>query len=172
MFSSNRNLAYLAAVVAVAATACSAPEARPAAVAMSSAVAPMACEGGSVQSAADAARFAGCEAVIGDLSITQSDLTDLSDFRDLRSVTGSVVIADNAKLISLAGLKGLESAHRVEIRNNPMLAAYYGVLPQLTQLDAPMVLQGNRGISKREVRQVLDRVQAQIETVGTSEASL
>ena len=167
MFSSTRCLAYLTTILAVAAGACSAPEARPALAA----AAPVECAGGSVQSAADAARYAGCEAIVGDLRITGSDLTDLASFSELRRVSGSLVVADNAKLISLAGLKGLERVRAVEIRNNPRLSAYYGVLPQLQQVEGSLVLRSNRGMSKREVRQVLDRVTVGSEVAVASDSS-
>ena len=80
-------------------------------------------------------------------------------------------MADNAKLISLAGLKGVERVRAVEIRNNPRLSAYYGVLPQLQQVEGSLVLRSNRGMSKREVRQVLDRVTVGSEVAVASDSS-
>jgi hypothetical protein len=161
MFCSTRSVAYLTAVLALAANACSARDARPV-LAVS---APVECLGGTVKSDDDAARYAGCETVVGDLRISSSDLTELSAFSQVRSVTGSVVISNNTKLISLAGLKGLERAHSVQIENNPLVCGYFGVLPGLEHVDAPMVLRSNRGLSTREAREALERIEARGEGV-------
>jgi hypothetical protein len=150
---------YLTAVIALAANACSAPEARPAAAAGSN----LECQGGLVQNESDAARYAGCESVVGDLRITGSDLTDVNAFRQLRSVSGSLVVTDNAKLVSLSGLKGVRRARTVYIQKNPMLSGYLGLLPRLEQVEEPMVLRSNRGLSKGEVRDLLERVEVRNE---------
>lgn len=81
--------------------------------------------------------------------------TGLSGLREV----GSVVVSDNAKLISLAGLKGLTHAGSVEVRKNGMLAGYFGLLPELTKVDQQLVLEANRGLSKKEVSEVLERVE-------------
>ena len=120
--------------------------------------APVECAGGTVRTDEDAARYTDCDAIVGDLRITGTSLTDLGSLKHLRSVSGAVVITDNVKLISLAGLKGLRRAHSVEIRNNPLLCAYFGVLPGLQQVGAPVVLSANQGLSSRDVREVLERV--------------
>src|SRR4051812_37847659 len=91
--------AVLTVVLAIAASACSATEARPVAAASGD----LACAGGTVRSDDDAARFEGCRTIAGDLRISQSDLIDVAAFRDLRSVTGKLVVEGNAKLVSLAG---------------------------------------------------------------------
>ncbi len=70
-----------------------------------------------------------------------------------------LVVKDNPRLISLRGFKGLQRAQSVEIRNNPRLAAYYGLLPQLQQVEERFELRNNVGLSKREVREVRERVE-------------
>jgi len=161
------SLGLLTTILAIAASACSAPQTR----AMAAADATVECNGGTVQSEADAARYAGCEAVVGDLRIMQSNLTDVSAFKSLRSVSGSLVVAQNKRLISLAGLKHVERAGSVEIRNNPMLAGYPGLLPELQQVDQTLVLRANRGLSAREVNDVLDRVEVRTEQVTINDAT-
>jgi hypothetical protein len=153
--------AFLTTVLALAANACSAHDARPA----GAATAAMACEGGVVQSDADAARFEGCGSVVGDLRISASDLRDVSAFKQLRSISGKLVISNNSKLISLAGLKNVEHARSVEIRNNPVLAGYFGLLPELSKVQAPLVVEANRGLSKREIDEVVTRIKVQAEQV-------
>ena len=161
------SLGFLTTILAIAASACSAPQTR----AVASADAAVECTGGTVQSDADAARYAGCEAVVGDLRITQSNLTDVSAFKSLRSVSGSLVVAENKRLISLAGLKHVQRAGSVEIRNNPVLAGYPGLLPQLEQVEQSLVLRSNRGLSAREVSDVLDRVEVRTEQVTINDAT-
>jgi hypothetical protein len=158
---------FLTTILAIAASACSAPQTR----AVATADATVECAGGTVQSEADAARYAGCEAVVGDLRIAQSNLTDVSAFKSLRSVSGRLVVADNKRLISLAGLKRVERAGSVEIRNNPVLAGFPGLLPELQQVDEQLVLRANRGLSAREVRDVLERVEVRTEHVTINEAT-
>jgi hypothetical protein len=161
MFSSTRCLAVVTALLALAANACSARDARP----VLAANVPVECAGGTIRNADDAARYAACETIVGDLRITSSSLTDLGAFSNVRGVTGKVVINDNANLISLAGLKGLERAHSVEIANNPLVCGYFGVLPGLEHVDAPLVLRQNRGLSSREVREALERIEVRSEGV-------
>ena len=147
--------AVLTAVLAMAASACSATEARPAV----GATAALACAGGTVRNDDDAARFEGCESVAGDLHITQSDLIDVAAFRDLRRVSGKLVVEDNPKLVSLAGLNRVEHAQAVEIRNNRVLAAFPALLPQLKRVDQNVVLDANRGLSRHQVSALLERLQ-------------
>ncbi len=154
MSNNNRFALITSALLALAANACSTGAVRPVAMA----AAPVECAGGTIRTEDDAARYTDCDAVIGDLRITGTNLTDLSSLKHLRSVSGAVVITDNVKLISLAGLKGLERAHSVEISNNPLLCAHFGLLPQLKQVAAPVVLNANHGLSNRDVREMLERV--------------
>lgn len=153
--------ALLTTILALAANACSAHDARPA-VAATTAVR---CEGGVVHSADEAARYEGCSSVVGDLRISAADLVDVSSFAELRSVSGKLVVANNPKLVSLAGLKGVEHARSVEIRNNPVLAGYFGILPELSKVEVPLVVEANRGLSKRDIDQIVGRVSVQAEQV-------
>ncbi|HVY31409.1 MAG TPA: hypothetical protein VHB79_32875 [Polyangiaceae bacterium] len=158
-----RTASYLAALVAtLASVACSAPEARP----VSAAAAPVECRGGIVRNDDDAARFDGCETVVGDLQIASSDLTDLSQLGSVRRVTGKLSVTNNQKLISLAGLKGVERAGSVEIHNNPLLCAYFGLLSGLEQVDHSLELSKNRGLSQNDVRAMLERVDVRGATVN------
>ena len=76
---------------------------------------------------------------------------------DLREVE-TLVVKDNRRLISLRGFKGLQRARSIEISGNPRLAAYYGLLPELKQVEHRFELRGNVGLSKREVVEVRERV--------------
>lgn len=168
MFSKTRSLSYLTTVLAVAASAaCSAPEARPAL----SASASLECQGGVVRSEADAARFAGCETVVGDLEISGSDLTELAELSSVRRVTGKLSVVGNTRLISLAGLKGVVRAGSVEIHRNPLLCGYFGLLTGLEVVDQPLELGKNRGLSQRDVRLMLERVEVRV-TTDARQASL
>ena len=160
MFKTN-TVAFLTTILALAANACSAHDARPAVAA----TAAVQCEGGVVRSAAEAARYEGCSSVVGDLRISAADLVDVAAFAELRSVSGKLVVANNPKLVSLAGLKSVEHARSVEIRNNPVLAGYFGLLPELSKVQEPLVVEANRGLSKREIDAVVGRVAVQAEQV-------
>jgi hypothetical protein len=148
-------------LLTVSAAACSTNRVQPV-VAASGAVA---CEGGIVRNDDDAARFDGCQAIVGDLRISHSDLIDVQDFRDLRQVSGKLVIEGNAKLVSLAGLKHVEHARSVEIRNNRVLAAFPALLPQLKHVDESVVLDANHGLSKSQVSALVSRVEVRAEQV-------
>lgn len=217
MFSKQAAL-FVTAVIALAANGCTTREARPVSTAA------ITCPGGMLRSSADAAAYAACTIVQGDLSIAGTDLTDLSSLSQLRQVTGtltvtrnaeldelsglenlrsvgalevsynpeldtlsgldglieadklvivgngiyngnglgqlrrvgSLVIEGNRKLNSLSGVRSLKQAGAVTIENNPMLCAL-GMLPSLHRVDSPLRLRGNRGISRREAKLVLDR---------------
>lgn len=95
------------------------------------------CEGGVVHSAPEAARYEGCGSIVGDLR----------------------------KLVSLAGIESVEHARSVEIRNNPVLAGYFGLLPELSKVQEPLVVEANRGLSKRDIEAVVGRVAVQAQQV-------
>src|SRR4051812_32142338 len=103
--------AFLTTILALAANACSAHDARPALASMAA----VQCAGGVVHSDDEAARFDGCTSVVGDLYISGSDLIDVAAFSQVRSVSGKLVVSNNQKLVSLAGLKNVEHARSVEI---------------------------------------------------------
>jgi hypothetical protein len=125
-----------------------------------------------VHSEEDAARFEGCQTIVGDLEVANSDLTDLEQLRSVRRVTGKLSVTDNGKLISLAGLKGIERAGSVDIHSNPLLCAYFGLLTGLKQVDQPLELSKNRGLSERDVRAMLERVEVRAKTDMGRQASL
>src|SRR6187431_1823614 len=237
MFVSARRSLALTAVLLSSVAGCAAPATHWAATSpQPSAAAPVACAGGTVHSAADAAQYAHCDAVLGNLGIQGTDLTHLELLSRLKSVSGTLEISDNpqlddlsglerltsvgsleisnnrgldnigalrqlesahavsirenanldtlhglegltsvqglsiehngiynttgldnlravgslvvkhnSKLISLAGLRALERAKSIEIRNNRLLAAYFGLLPRLHQVDEQLVVRSNDG---------------------------
>lgn len=81
----------------------------------------VACPGGSIGTPEQAAAFAGCEVVAGDLSIRGSGLRELGALSELVHVSGALVIADNAKLETLSGLERLSAVGSLEIRDNSTL---------------------------------------------------
>jgi hypothetical protein len=109
-----RWLLSLTAILASNAVACSMTESRPAVAA----VTPIECTGATLQSDADAAAYAGCEAVTGDLRVVGSDFQDLTALERIRSVSGTLEIGDNAKLDDLTGLEHLTQVGRLVIRDN------------------------------------------------------
>ena len=165
MSLSIRSFALVATALLASSTAACSRDAQPAAYGQAA----VECAGGTVRNADDAARYDGCEAVVGDLRITDSNLTDVSAFRSVQRVSGKLIVTGNARLISLAGLKHVSQARAVEIRNNPMLAAYPGLLPSLEQVDEGVVLRSNRGISASESRAVLERVEVRQQAASRRE---
>ena len=246
MFSKTRCLVFMTMSFAIASSACSARLSEPAAPVGAA----VPCLGGTLRSAADAARYAACDTVTGDLHITQSSLSSLealsrlrqvsgtleisgnSELDDLRglsqlsrvgalevhgnadldslvgleglhsaptvsitdnaelgtlkglegltqvqhlsierngiydtrglgnlSAVGTLVVKGNSKLISLRGFNGLKRARQIEIQNNPLLAAYYGLFPQLHSVEQTPLLSHNLGLSKSDVQKALEHIE-------------
>jgi Receptor L domain len=91
----------------------------------------------------------------GRLVLRNNALFTATGLTGLREV-GELVVVNNHRLNSLSGLNALSHARSVEIAHNPVL---YGknLLPELKRLDAPLVLDANRAISKSDVRALLER---------------
>ncbi len=85
---------------------------------MVSGVTPVQCVGATLHSADDAARYAGCEAVSGDLRVVGSELSDLTALERIRSVSGTLEISSNPNLDDLSGLDHLSSVGRLQIDSN------------------------------------------------------
>jgi len=85
------------------------------------------CEGGSVRTASDADKFYACEVIQGDLAIEGTTLRELTAFANVHRVRGTLTIADNAALESLAKLGRLRSAANVVIEQNPLLVDAHGL---------------------------------------------
>jgi hypothetical protein len=85
------------------------------------------CPGATLRTAADAAAYAGCDAINGDLRIAQSDLTGLSPLTRLLRVSGTLELANNPQLQELTGLERLTQVGALEISNNPALADLDGL---------------------------------------------
>ncbi len=159
MFFNSRRLLPLFAVLSLAASACSASQARPA---QASLVA-VECVGGTIQSEEDAARYHGCTAVTGDLRIVGSDLRNLKSLSSLRSVAGTLQIANNAQLVSLKALNGLRRAGAVEIRDNRVLCGKLGLLAGLGEVEHSLEVSANRTLSKGEIANLREQVKRQLD---------
>lgn len=85
------------------------------------------CEGGSVRTSSDANRFYACEVIRGDLAIEGTALRELGAFANVRRVSGTLTIAQNAALESLAKLGRLRSAASIVIEQNPLLVDAHGL---------------------------------------------
>jgi hypothetical protein len=110
-------------LLALSANACSANGAR---VARTNA-APLSCAGGVIQTESDAARFAGCTTVNGDLQIANSQLSDLTALETLRNVSGTLTVTNNSELTDLTGLEQLASVGGLNVYNNPALGDFSGL---------------------------------------------
>ena len=92
------------------------------------------------------------------LSIERNGIYDTRGLGNLSAV-GTLVIKGNSKLISLRGFNGLKRARQIEIQNNPLLAAYYGLFPQLQSVEQTPLLSHNLGLSKSDVQKALERIE-------------
>jgi len=99
------------------------------------------CEGGRIAAGADVAKFAGCRAVLGDLTVEGTDLSDLTALSELRAVTGALTIRNNAMLRSLRGLESLARVGSLVLRENGLYGTH-GV-EGLRQVGT-LVIAGNR----------------------------
>jgi hypothetical protein len=113
------------------------------------------CAGGRIGNAEQAKAFATCRRVAGDLTIERTDLLDLSALSELRSVSGALVVRDNAKLRSLEGLGRLEHAGSLTLHANGL----YGTqgLEALLRVETLVITSNPRLISLRGFRN-LERV--------------
>jgi hypothetical protein len=113
----------------------------------------------SITDNADLENLKGLEGLeyIEDLRIERNGILDTVGFANLSGV-GTLVIKSNSKLVSLRGFKGLTRAEFVQIQDNPLLAGYYGFLPQLQRV-GQLVLSHNLCLSKNDVRNMLERVE-------------
>src|SRR5258708_6181938 len=59
-----------------------------------------------------------CSDIIGNISISGADITNVDSLASLRSISGSFTIRYNPKLTSLNGLRGITSVAGLEVRAN------------------------------------------------------
>jgi hypothetical protein len=125
------------------------------------------CAGGFVWNDRDLARYEGCEAIAGDLvvkgvssleplsslksvdgTLRVADTTKLYSFRGLEKlqIVGALEVQNNKALISLGGLKSLTMAERVLISKNPRLSGTFGLLPELDRNSAKISVDQNAGL--------------------------
>jgi hypothetical protein len=123
MFFNTRCVLALTALLALSANACSASSAP---VARTSA-GPFSCAGGVIQTADDAARFAGCTTIDGDLQIEGSQLSDLTALDSLRNVSGTLTVANNGELSDFTGLEQLTTVSALSVHDNAVLADFSGL---------------------------------------------
>lgn len=95
--------------------------------------------------------------VVDALLLQNNGITDTTGLEGLRTV-GSLVVAENRRLISLGGLNNLTRARSVAIRKNPRLCAALGFLPKLAEVEQPMLVGQNAGLSRGDVEALLKRV--------------
>jgi hypothetical protein len=96
-------------------------------------------------SVSDPVRLRGCATVVGDVHIEHSTAEELTDLSALRSVTGTLFIAENQQLSSLDGLSNLRSVGGLVLSQNPALEDVSG-LDQLEQA-SHLEITGNRALS-------------------------
>ena len=83
-----------------------------------------------------------CSDVVGVLTISGADISDLTPLTALTSVGNDIIIDSNSILTSLAGLNHIVSTgNKVEITNNPALASIG--LTALTQVGTDLTIDGN-----------------------------
>ena len=78
--------------------------------------APVACEGSSVRSDAELARYAGCTEIEGSLSI--EGVTTLAPLRDVHRIDGALSVRNTRRLYTLAGLEALDEVGELRIEKN------------------------------------------------------
>lgn len=145
------------------------------------------CAGGRIGNAEQAKAFASCRTVTGDLTIERTDLPDLSALSALRSVSGALVIRENAKLRSLDGLgrlehvgsltlhanglygtRGIEGLRRVEtlvITNNRSLISLRG-FRNVARMGTLVIRNNSRVCAQMGLFPALNRVEKQLTVSG------
>jgi hypothetical protein len=145
--------------------------------------APVACEGSSVRSDAELARYAGCTEIQGSLSI--EGVTTLAPLADLHRVEGALTVRNTRRLYSLAGLEalaevgelrieknvglinagslnGLSLAASVVIAENPRLTKRYGLLGQLTNGSTRIRYEANAGLRAEGIVTTSEQAQSRL----------
>lgn len=68
-----------------------------------------------------------CKTVKGDITISGSDITDLSPLKNIETITGKLTIQNNSSLPNLKGLEGLTGAQHLLIYTNDLLTDLSGL---------------------------------------------
>jgi len=132
----------------------------------------LSCEGGSVTSDAELARYEGCTEIRGHLAIT--GVSSLAPLGDLRRVEGALSVSETRHLYTLSGLEsltevgtlrieqnrglinagslnGLTQARDVVVAKNPRLTKRYGLLAKLPSASTHLSFSDNTGLSAEGV---------------------
>src|SRR5258708_16991269 len=88
-----------------------------------------------------------CSDIIGNISISGADITNVDSLASLRSISGSLAISYNPRLINLNGLRGITSVTTLIIRANSLLTSLNG-LQGLTSLSTVLEVVGNSNLTK------------------------
>src|SRR5260221_12420707 len=92
--------------------------------------APQVCGGINLTSQAQVDAFPAtydCSDIIGNISISGADITNVDSLASLRSISGSLAISYNPRLINLNGLRGITSVTTLIIRANSLLTSLNGL---------------------------------------------
>ena len=150
---------------------------------MHAGAAPIACEGSSVRSDAELARYAGCTEIKGSLSI--EGVTTLAPLGDLHRVEGALSVRNTRRLYTLAGLDALEQvgelvieqnrglinagglnrltlAGSVVIAQNPRLTKKYGLLRQLSSGSTRIRYEANMGLRAEGITPTSEQSQSRL----------
>jgi Receptor L domain len=169
MFFNTRCLFALTALLALSANACSASSTRLARTGAE----PLSCAGGVIQTADDAARFAGCTTINGDLQIANSPLSDLTALESLRNVSGALTVANNSELGDFTGLEQLTSVGTLSVHDNAALTDFSGLsalrnaeVVEIRRNPALSSVSGLEGLTRVEKLELVD--DAVFDTAGLS----
>ncbi|HWV29925.1 MAG TPA: hypothetical protein VN038_09745, partial [Dyadobacter sp.] len=70
----------------------------------------------------------GCKTILGSVSITGADITNLNGLSNITRVIGDVTIINNATLSNMTGLESLTDINgRLTINNNPAMSNVNGL---------------------------------------------
>jgi len=153
---SPRFRSLFALAFAAASAACSATPK----VSVAPARALVACPGGSIGTPEQAAAFAGCEVVAGDLTIQGSGVRELGTLSELVHVSGALVIAENPNLETLSGLERLSAVGSLQVRDNASLESLSAL--ESLSLASSVTIANNpdlRSLSGLEGLEKLDRLE-------------
>ncbi|MBK9733780.1 MAG: T9SS type A sorting domain-containing protein [Saprospiraceae bacterium] len=85
----------------------------------------------------------GCTQIVGNLTISGANITNLNGLSTITSISEALIISDNLMLADLSGLDGLVSLSSLQVYNNPNMTSLIGLNAQLDTINGDVFISNN-----------------------------